>query len=68
MGHSSAYRILVVRLEGKSPLGRCRRRWEDDIKIDLEEVVWERKDWIDQAQDTERCQALVNVVMSVRVQ
>jgi hypothetical protein len=56
---ASAYRVLVVRPEGKSPLGRCTRRWEDNIKIDLEEVGWERKDWIDQAQDTDRWQALI---------
>jgi hypothetical protein len=47
-----AYRILVGRSEGTRPLGRPRRRWENNIKMDLQEVEWEGMDWIDMAQDT----------------
>jgi hypothetical protein len=65
---AGAYRVLVVRPEGNSPLGRCRCRWEDNIKIDLEEAGWEGKNRIDQAQDTEKWQALVNAIMNGRVQ
>ena len=53
--------------EGKSPLGRPRRRWEDDIKIDLQEVGCGGMDWIDVAEDRYRWRALVNVVMNLRV-
>ena len=49
-----AYRVLLGRPEEMRPLGRARRRWEDNVKMDLEEVVWERMDWIDVAEDTER--------------
>jgi hypothetical protein len=48
-----AYRILVGRPEGRSPLGRPTRRWVDNIKMDLQEVGWEGMDWIDMAQDRE---------------
>jgi hypothetical protein len=61
-----AYRILVGRPEGMRPLGRPRRRWEDNIKIDLQEVGWEGMDWIDMAQDRDRWRAVVNVVMNLR--
>jgi hypothetical protein len=53
--------------EGKRPLGRPRRRREDDIKMDLQEVGCEDMDWIDVAQDRDRCRALVNGVMKLRV-
>jgi hypothetical protein len=46
----NAYRILVGKLEGKSPLGRPRLRWEDNIKMDLREIAWDGMDWIDLAQ------------------
>jgi hypothetical protein len=62
-----AYRILVGRLEGRRPLGRPRRRWEDNIKMDLQEVGWGGIDWIDMAQDRDRWRAVVNVVMNLRV-
>jgi hypothetical protein len=62
-----SYRILVGRPEGRRPLGRPRRIWEDNIKMDLQEVVWEGVDWIDMAQDSDRWRALVNVVMNIRV-
>ena len=58
---------LVGKPEGKIPLGRPRRRWEDTIKIDLQEAGCEGMDWIDLAQDTERWRALVNGVMNLRI-
>jgi hypothetical protein len=61
-----AYRILVGRPEGRRPLGRPRRRWEDGIKTDLHEVGWGSMDWIDMAQDRDRWRAL-NAVMNLRV-
>jgi hypothetical protein len=60
------YRILVGRLEGRRPLGRPRRRWEDNIKMDLQEVGW-GMDWIELAQDRDRWWAFVNAVMNLRV-
>jgi hypothetical protein len=62
-----AYRVLVGRPEGRRPLGRPRRRWEDNIKIDLQEVGWGGMDWIDMAQDRDIWRALVNAVMNFRV-
>ena len=53
--------------EGKRPLGRPRRRWEDNIKMDLQEVVCGCMDWIDLAQDRGWWWALVNAVMNLRV-
>jgi hypothetical protein len=47
----NAYRILVGKPEGKRPLGRPRRRWEDNIRMDLREIGWSGMDWIDLAQD-----------------
>jgi hypothetical protein len=61
-----AYRILVGRREGRRPLGRPRRRWEDNVKMDLQ-VGWGGMDWIDMAQDRDRWRALVNAVMNLRV-
>jgi hypothetical protein len=58
----SAYNILVGRPEGRRPLGRPRRRWEDNIKMGVGDV-----DWIHLAQDRDRWRALVNTVMSLRV-
>jgi hypothetical protein len=60
------YRVFIRRPEGKRPLGRPRRRWEDNIKMDLQEVGWSM-DWIDLAQDRDRCWALANAVMNLRV-
>jgi hypothetical protein len=62
-----AYRILVGRPEGRRPLGTPRHRWEDNIKMNLQEVAWWGMDWIDMAQDSNRWWALVNVVMNLRV-
>jgi len=61
------YRVLVGKPGGKSPLGRPRRRWEDNIKINLHEVGCRGMDWIELAQDRERWRALVNAVMNLRV-
>ena len=61
------YRVLVGNPEGKRPLGRPRRRWEDNIKMDLQEVGRERMDWIELAQDRGRWRALMTAVMNLRV-
>jgi hypothetical protein len=58
----NAYRILVGKPEGKRPLGRPRRRWVDNIKMDLREVGWDDRDWIDLAQDRDQWRAHVNAV------
>jgi hypothetical protein len=63
----NAYRILVGKPEGKRPLGRPRRRWENNIKMDLREIGSAGIDWIDLAQDRDRWRALVNTVMNLRV-
>ena len=57
------YRVLVGKPDGKRPLRRPRRKWEDNIKMDLQEVGCWGMDWIDLAQDRDMWQALVNVVM-----
>ena len=54
--------------EGKKPLRRPRRRWEDNIKIHLQEVGCGKRDWIELAEDRDRWRALVNAVMNLRVQ
>jgi hypothetical protein len=59
-----AYSILVGKPEGKRPLGRPRRRWEDDIRMDLKEIGWGGMDWIDLAYDRDQWRAVVNTVMS----
>jgi len=61
------YRVLVGKPEGKRPLGRPRRRWEDNIKMDLQELECGGMDWIEMAQDRDRLRALVNVVMNLGV-
>jgi hypothetical protein len=62
-----AYRALVGKPEGRRPLGRPRRRWEDNIKMDLREVGRGCMDWINLAQDRDRWRALVYKVMNLRV-
>jgi len=61
------YRVLVGRTEEKRPLRRPRCRWEDNIKMDLQEVGCGCVDWIELAQDRDRWRALVNAVMNLRV-
>jgi hypothetical protein len=63
----NAYRILVGKPEGKRQLGRPRRRWVNNVKMDLREIGWGGMDWIDLAQDRDQCRALVNTVMNLRV-
>ena len=60
-------RVLVGKPEGKRPLGRPRRRWEDNIKLDLQEVGGSCGDWMELAQDRDRWRALVSTVMNFRV-
>ncbi|KAJ4436469.1 hypothetical protein ANN_16500 [Periplaneta americana] len=68
MGESrNAYRVLVGRPEGKRPLGRPRRRWEDNIKMDLREVGYDDRDWLNLAQDRDRWRAYVRAAMNLRV-
>jgi hypothetical protein len=62
-----AYTILVDRPEGRRQLGRPRRRWEVNIKMDLQEVEWEGMDWIEVARDRDTWRAVVNAVMKLRV-
>jgi hypothetical protein len=57
----------VGKPEGKRPLGRPRRKWVGNIKMDLREVVWDGIDWIDLAQDRDQWRPLVNTVMNLRV-
>jgi hypothetical protein len=61
------YNILVGRPEGRRPVGRPRRRWEDNIEMDLREIEFGDVDWIHLAQDRDRWRALVNTVMNLRV-
>jgi hypothetical protein len=63
----NAYGILVGMPEGKRPLGRPRRRWVDNIKMDLRGIGWDGMDWIDLAQNRDQWKALVNTVMNLRV-
>jgi hypothetical protein len=63
----NAYTILVGKPEGKKPLERPRRRWVDNIKMDLGEMGWNGTDWINQAQDRDQWRVVVNTVMNLRV-
>ena len=62
-----AYRVLVGKPEGKRPMGRPRRRWVDNIKMDLQEVEYGNVDWIGLAQDRDRWRTLVSAEMNLRV-
>jgi hypothetical protein len=64
---TNAYRIFVAKPEGKIPLGRPRRRWEDNIRINLSEIGCVGIDWIDLALDRDQWRALVNTVMNLQV-
>ena len=61
------HKVLVGKPEGKRPLGRPRRRWEDNIKMDLQKGGYGGMDWIKLAQDRDRWRALVNVIMNLWV-
>ena len=61
------HRVLVGKHEGKRPLGRPRRRWEDNIRMALQEMGGGCGDWMELAQDRDRCRALVSTVMNLRV-
>ena len=66
-GEGGAYRVLVGKSEGKRPQGRPRRRWANNIRIDLQEVGCGYMDWIGLAQDRDRWWPLVSAVMNLRV-
>jgi hypothetical protein len=61
------YRVLVGKPKGKRPMGRPRRRWEDNIRADFQEVGCGGMEWIELAPDRERWRAIVNAVMNLRV-
>jgi hypothetical protein len=63
---TNAYRISVGKPEGKRPLGRPRRRWMNNIKMNLREIGWDGMDWIDLAQHKDQWRVLVNTVMNLR--
>jgi hypothetical protein len=63
----NGYRLLMGKPEGKRPLGRPRRRWEDNIRMDLGEVGWSDVYWIGLAQDGNRWRALVNSILNLQV-
>jgi hypothetical protein len=63
----NTYSILLGISDGKRPVGRLRRRWEDNIRIDLSEIRWEDVDWLHLTQDRDQWRAVVNMVMNLRV-
>jgi hypothetical protein len=63
----NVYRILVGKPEGKRPLGRSTCRWVDNIKMELRQIGWDGRDWIELAQDRDQWRALVNTIMNLRV-
>jgi hypothetical protein len=63
----NAYRILVGKPEGKRPHGAPRRRYVDNVSMDLGEIGWDGVDWIDMAQDRDQWRAPMNTVMNLRV-
>ena len=66
-GNPQMHRVLVGKPGGKRPLGRPRRRWEDNIKMDLREVGCDLRDWIALVQDRDQWRAYVRAVMNLRV-
>jgi len=65
--YKRTFRVLVGKPEGNRPLGRPRRRWVDNIRMDLQEVGYGYGDWIGLAQDRDRWRTLVSAVMNIRV-
>jgi hypothetical protein len=63
----NVYRVLIGKPEGKRPLGKPRRRWEDEIRMDLRGIGWGSVDWIQLAQGRDRWRVVVSTVMSIRV-
>jgi hypothetical protein len=63
----NACRVLVGKAEGRRPLGRPRRRWVDNVRMNLREIGWGGMGWIDLAEDRDQWKALVNTVMNLRV-
>jgi hypothetical protein len=66
-GGRGVYRVLVGRPEGKRPLRKSTRRWEDNIKLDLREIGIDGANWIQLAQDRIQCWAFVNTIMNLRI-
>jgi hypothetical protein len=66
-GGRNVYRLLVGKPEGNRPVARPGRKWVDNIKMDLLEIEWGGMDWICLAEDRNKCWAVVNVVMNLRV-
>jgi hypothetical protein len=66
-GNRIACKVLVGKPEGKRPLGRPRRKWVDNIRMDIGEMGWDGVNWIDVAQDRDKWRALVNTIMNLRV-
>jgi len=62
-----AYRVLVRRREGKRPLGKPRRRWVNNVNMDLQSVRWGSLDWIDLAQERDRSRLVVHAAINFRV-
>jgi hypothetical protein len=63
----NVYSVLMGKQQGKRPLEKPRRRWENAIRMDIWEIGWGSVDWIQLAQDRDRCRALVNTMMNLRV-
>ena len=63
----SAFKILIVTCEGKRPLGRPRRRWEDNSRMNLKEIRINTRNWVDSAQDTDIWKAFVYAALNLRV-
>jgi hypothetical protein len=63
----SAFKILTSKSTAKRPLGRPRRRWEDNIRMDIEEIGINAGNWVDSAQDRDYWRALVNAALNLRV-
>ena len=66
-GGRSTFKILTGKPTGKRPLGRTRRRWEDNIRMDLEEIGINAGNWVDSAQDRDYWRTFVNAVLNLRV-